>query len=269
MRNLILLFIPLIMSTHSNVITTQKTIILVHGAWYGGWCWYKVIPMLEEKGYKVIAPDLPGYGSDNTPSTNITLNDYVKTVVAAANTVEGKVVLVGHSMGGIVISQTAEVLGPDKVEKLIYLDAFLLKDGEAIFDQVEKINIANKNAADLRMEHSAAEFLVLSEDKKSCLMNPLMLKEMFSHDCPEEDITLSKEKLRWQPVACLATPLHATDARYGKIPKYFIRCTLAKDLDRRSIVQNMPCEKVYEIPSSHSVFFSKPKELTSLLVSIY
>lgn len=89
-------------------------------------------------------------------------------MVAAANTVQGKVVLVGHSMGGIVISQTAEVLA-DKVEKLIYLDAFLLKDGEAIFDQVEKINIANKNAADLRMEHSAAEFLgTIRRQKTPC-----------------------------------------------------------------------------------------------------
>lgn len=124
--------------------SADKTYILVHGAWYGGWCWYKVAPLLEAKGYQVMAIDLPGYGNDSTPAAIVTLDDYVSKVAETAHSVKGKVVLVGHSMGGAVISQASELLGPEKVEKLVYLDAFLLKDGESIFSQVEQMNATSK-----------------------------------------------------------------------------------------------------------------------------
>ena len=252
-----------------NLSSPVKTFILVHGAWYGRWCWYKLIPLLEAKGYQVIAIDLPGYGNDNSAAANISLNDYVKKVTDTADALIGKVVLVGHSMGGAVISQAAEILGTEKVAKLVYLDAFLLRDGESIFDQVENMNAAAKLSSDYIIEHPASEYLIFSDDKKTCVINPAMLEAVFFHDCSPDDIELAKTNLRWQPVACLATPIHATNERYGVIPKYFIRCTLAKDLDRRSIVQHMPCEKVYELPSSHSVFFSMPGNLAKLLEEIY
>lgn len=58
-----------------------------------------------------MAIDLPGYGNDTTPAAMVTLDDYIKKVEEAANSVKGKVVLVGHSIGGAVISQAGEVLG--------------------------------------------------------------------------------------------------------------------------------------------------------------
>lgn len=235
--------------------SADKTFILVHGAWYGGWCWYKVAPFLEAKGYPVMAIDLTGYGNDTTPAATVTLDDYVKKVAEAAYSAKGKVVLVGHSMGGAVISQAGEVLGPEKVEKLVYLDAFLLKDGESIFSQVEQMNADSKASSDAIIEHLASEYLIFSDDQKTCLVNPLMMQQVFCHDCSAEDIALSKSNLRWQPVAALATPINVSEARYGIIPKIYIRCTESKDLDRRSIVQNMPCQIVFEISSSHSPFF--------------
>lgn len=246
-----------------------KTYILVHGAWYGGWCWYKVVPLLEAKGYRVLAMDLPGYGDDNTLSSVVTLDDYVKKVAEVARSVNGKVVLVGHSMGGAVISQASELLGPEKVEQLIYLDAFLLRNGESIFSQVEKMNAASKISVDAVVEHPASEYLIFSDDKKTCLVNPMMIQEVFCHDCPAEDVALVKTHMRWQPVAALATPITVSAERYGSIPKIYIRCTESKDLDRRSIVQNMPCEKVYELPSSHSPFFSMPEKLVAILEKGY
>ena len=74
-----------------DLTSTVKTFLLVHGAWYGRWCWYKLIPLLEQKGYQVVAIDLPGYGEDNRDPANITMDDYVQKVVEAAATVAGKV----------------------------------------------------------------------------------------------------------------------------------------------------------------------------------
>lgn len=247
----------------------SKTYILVHGAWHGGYCWYKVAPLLEAKGYQVLAIDLPGYGHDTTLVSTVTLDDYAQKVAATAHSVKGKVVLVGHSMGGAVISQASELLGPEKVEKLVYLDAFLLRNGESIFSQVEKMNAASKASSEATIEHPASEYLIFSDDQKTCLVNPLMMQEVFCHDCPAEDVALSKTHLRWQPVAALAIPITVSEARYDIIPKIYIRCTESKDLDRRSIVQNMPCQKVYELPSSHSPFFSMPEKLVAILEEVY
>ena len=253
----------------SSQTNNNKTYILVHGAWYGGgWVWHKVAPMLESKGYHVIAVDLPGYGKDTALASTLTLSDYVKRVTEAANSVKGKVTLLGHSMGGAVISQASESLGPEKVAKLVYLDAFLLKNGESIFMQVDKI-LASKESSDNVTKRPAPEDLIFSDDRKACLFNPLKLQEYFCHDCNEEDVKQANEKLRWQPLSVLATPIQVTAERYSKIPKVYIRCTASRDLDRTGIVQNMPCEKVYEISSSHSPFFSMPEKLVSILVEAY
>src|SRR5690242_19226459 len=123
---ILLLFI---MTTTSFSQPAKPTFVLIHGAWFGSFAWKKVVPQLEAKGYKVIAFDLPGYGTDQRPPSAITLNDYVQKVVEVVKPLKEKVILVGHSMGGAIITQASELLGPEKVDKLVFLDAFLLKDG--------------------------------------------------------------------------------------------------------------------------------------------
>lgn len=104
--------------------TKAKTqFVLVHGAWHGAWCWEKVIPLIEAKGHGVHTLDLPGLGSDETPLEDVSLNAYVDAVVKLISDIEEKVVLLGHSMGGIVITQVAEKI-PEQISTLIYLTAF-------------------------------------------------------------------------------------------------------------------------------------------------
>lgn len=256
------------MTTPSIAQQSKETIILTHGGWYGAWAWKKVVPLLKAKGYSVVIYDLPGYGSDTTPAATITLNDYVKKLSEVANVQHGKVILLGHSMGGAIISQTAEALGPEKVSKLIYLDAFLLRNGQTIMQQVDKM-VEHQKAANTMSKHRAIEGLIFSEDKKCVLMNPSMVGDIFCHDCSEKDKALLKHNGKWQSVACLTTPMSLTDARYGVIPKYYILCTESRDLDRSSITQNVPCQKVYKLPSSHSAFFSMPDKLVAIVEEIY
>jgi pimeloyl-ACP methyl ester carboxylesterase len=249
--------------------TNDKTYVLVHGAWYGGrWNWEKVTPLLESKGYRVVTIDLPGYGDDTRLPSTLTLDDYVTKVTGAVQSIKGKVSLVGHSMGGAIISQASEILGPEKVDNLIYLDAFLLRDGESILSQVAKMN-AVSTLYDAAHEHSSADFMIFSDDQKTCLFNPVKVEEYFCHDCPADDLARVKANLRWQPVSVLATPIKVSNARYGSIPKFFIRCTASRDLDRRSILENVPCKKVYELQSSHSPFFSMPEKLALILEEVY
>lgn len=106
------------------------TYILIHGSFFGAWD--KVVPLLEERGHEVIAPDLPGYGDDATPVGEITLQDYTDKAVEALDAAPEPAILVGHSRGGVVISQAAEER-PEKVRTLVYLAAFMLPDGGSLF----------------------------------------------------------------------------------------------------------------------------------------
>ena len=107
----------------------MSTYILIHGSWHGAWCWYKVVPLLEKAGHKALAIDLPGHGRDWTPAPDISLQSYVDCVCKVIDSQPEPVVLVGHSRGGIVLSQVAEVR-PEKIEMLVYLSAFLIPNGE-------------------------------------------------------------------------------------------------------------------------------------------
>ena len=112
--------------------TRQARFLLVHSAWLGGWQWEQVAKPLLEAGHYVFTPDLPGHGNDANPSSEISMERYVKTITDLLDTQKEPVILVGHSFNGITISRVAE-LHPEKIEKLVYLMAFLLPEGGSFF----------------------------------------------------------------------------------------------------------------------------------------
>jgi pimeloyl-ACP methyl ester carboxylesterase len=238
-----------------------KTYILVHGGWHGAWCWYKVVPLLEAQGHKVFAIDLPSHGKDKTPAENINLNDYVNKIVDIVNQQSAPVILVGHSMAGIAISQAAEILGTKKIEKLVYLDAFLPKNGESVAILAEKLNPTPS-------QNRPKPFFIPSENQKTASINFEVAMQALYHDCTKVDQDLAKANLSIQSIAVLVTPVQVSEEIYGKIPKIYILCTKAKDLDKSKIANNMPCEKIYRMKTGHSPFFSQPKQLAQILLKI-
>lgn len=106
---------------------TAASVVLVHGAWHGAWCWDAVIPLLRDAGVAVVAVDLPGHGDDRQPLAD--LHGDAGKVRSVLDEVEGPVVLVGHSYGGAVITEAG--LHP-AVERLVYIAAFNLDEDEAV-----------------------------------------------------------------------------------------------------------------------------------------
>ncbi len=108
-------------------------LVSVHGAWAGGWQMKKVAPLLEAKGWKVYRPSLPGLGEHHALATAaIGLDDHITDIVNFILFEDLRdVILLGHSYGGMVVTGVADRI-PDRIARLVYLDAFLPVDGESV-----------------------------------------------------------------------------------------------------------------------------------------
>ncbi|MCB0430544.1 MAG: alpha/beta fold hydrolase [Flavobacteriales bacterium] len=237
----------------------QKTFILIHGSWHCAWNWYKVTPLLERQGHKVCAMDLPGMGRDKTPIEKVNFKDTVAKVCELIDRAEGKVILVGHSKNGIVISQAAEHR-PDKIEKLIYLAAYLIPDGKT------------------QSEYSAQDttgwlkpYVTMDHASGSHTLQQEIYREGLYHDCEEGIAEMARVLLGAEPMESGLAPLHLSEEKFGRVPRYYIAC----DDDRavtpfiqEKMYTETPCRKVYHMQASHSPFFSKPDELVDIFLEI-
>ena len=115
----------------------KTTYVLVHPAWHGGWCWKKVTPLLRARGHDVYTPTLTGLGErSHLAHPEIGLETHIQDVVNVLKYEDlGRAILVGHSSSGAVITGVADRV-PEQVAHLVYLDAFVPADGQAMMDTI-------------------------------------------------------------------------------------------------------------------------------------
>ena len=236
----------------------MATFVLVHGSFHGAWCWHKLLPELEVLGHHAVALDLPAQGDDEAPIADATLDSNVARVVGVIEQQTEPVVLVGHSFGGATITATAERV-PDRIKLLVYITAFIPRDGESVNDITR---------SPLWPPEEGARAFARSEDGLSVSVAPDAVRERFYHDCPDEDVALCLERIRPQPFAPRDTPVRTTPERFGRVPRAYIHC--ADDMSiplrvQQEIVARMPCEQVVTLATSHSPFLSAPVELAEAL----
>ena len=237
----------------------MKTFILIHGSWHSAWNWHKVVPLLEKAGHRAIAIDLPGMGRDKTPIQDVTMKTTVEKICALIDSVPGKVILVGHSKNGIMISQAAEYR-PDKIEKLVYLAAYLIPNGKT-----------QREYSIQDTEGWLKPYVTQHPDTGSHTLQPEIYREGLYHDCEEEITELAKVLLSHEPVESGITPLQLSDTNFGRVPRVYIECTEDRAVTpfiQRKMYGETSCEKVYSLPTSHSPFFSRPKELVEILLNL-
>ncbi len=241
----------------------MSTYVLIHGSWHGGWCWDRVAPLLRNAGHHVETPDLPGHGADATPVSEITLQRYVDRVCDVLDAQAEPVILVGHSHGGVVVTQAAEQR-PGKIRTLVYLAGYLPRNGESLLDLARQ---------DPDMSRNVLPFLDLFEEQGYATVQPEHIREAFYHDCSDADAAWAAEHVRGarEPLASPATPMQITPERFGRIPRVYIAC-----LDDRAIspalqklmYTNTPCGRVVEMHTSHSPFLAAPETLAGHLLAL-
>jgi pimeloyl-ACP methyl ester carboxylesterase len=234
----------------------MATFVLVHGAWHGGWCWHKVVPLLEAKGHRVLAPDLQGLGDDHTSLADLSLAAWADSIAAKIRAAGEPVILVGHSRGGIVISEVAERI-PEHISSLVYLTAFIVQDGEAL------INHSQKDADAL-----VGPNLIIDETAGSCTVKDEVIVPAFYGLCSDADVAFAKARLRPEPLFGLLTPVHVTTERFGSVKRHYIECAQDRAISlaiQRNMQAALPCASVTTLDADHSPFFSTPEKLAAAL----
>ncbi len=253
----------LILSSCSNddAQPEPKNYVLVHGAWQAPYVWQSVKTNLEKQGNKVIVVELPGHGSDNTSPDKITLDVYKQKVIDALSTIDGKVILVGHSLGGMIISSVAEEV-PSKIEKLVYVAAYLPVTGQTLD------NLAHM---DPDSQLGIMDNLIFNYDKGIVDVKQDQIVNLFIQDGTPEIQNLVVKNYRTEPLIPFINPVVLTDKNFGSVKKVYIKTlqdhVVSPYLQNKMISANK-VESVYEINTGHSPFLSKPDDLSSIFTKI-
>ena len=236
----------------------MKHYLLVHGAWEGAWSWDYVRPALERLGHAVTVVDLHGRTPDDETIRNVTMESYVQTVVNQINALDQQVVLVGHSMAGAVISLVAEH-APEKIEKLIYVAAFLLENGDSVLEAMQR--------------DPDGEFLpelVFSDDQSSATATEDVWRDKAFHDVKEARIL---QALPLVDVPQSTEPFMAkvvvSAERFGTVPKVYLRTAIDKMVSPKlqdEMLKTWDVDQVHVLQSGHFPTMSVPETLAELLV---
>jgi pimeloyl-ACP methyl ester carboxylesterase len=230
------------------------TFLLVHGAWHGAWCWERLAPRLLEAGHRVVAPDLPAHGHDRTPWWRATLGGYARRVREEARAA-APVVAVGHSMGGLVVTQAAAE-EPAAFAALVYLCAFAPVQGESL---------RSLGASDPATRVPAATRLGLG----ALSIRPERAAETFYNACAPADAAAAAARLRPTPILPLVQRVRRPPDL--GVPLAYVECTedraVSLELQRR-MHRRLPMARVATLETDHSPFLSAPDALARELDAV-
>jgi pimeloyl-ACP methyl ester carboxylesterase len=248
---------------NDEVKPVAKNYVLVHGAWQAPYVWDAVKAKLINEGNNVTVVELPGHGSDMTDPSTLTLNIYRDKVLDALSKINGKVILVGHSLGGMIISAVAEQ-NPTKIEKLVYLAAYLPTSGQSLFglamtDPGSQLGIQGnliKNNGGLTVD--------VKQDQ---------IVNIFIPDGSAQVQSQVLQNYRSEPGIPLQDLVTLTTANFGSVEKIYIKTlqdrVVSPGLQDRMISAAIGGVKtVYQLNTSHSAFLAKPDSVAILLTKI-
>ena len=198
-------------------------------------------------------------GRDKTPIQEVKFKTTVEWIINLINCIDGKVILVGHSKNGIMISQVAEFI-PHKIEKLIYLAAYLIPNGKC-----------QREYSALDVTGWLKPYVTINTTTNSSTLQKEIYKEGLYHDCEDYITELAYILLSEEPIESGGAQLQLTEDNFGKVPRYYIECTEDRAVTpfiQQKMYQETLCNKVFQMTTSHSPFFSKPVELCEILEEI-
>ena len=233
-----------------------ERIVLVHGAWGSALSWGPVARALARAGHDVVALDLPGHGDHPTPPDEVTLEDYIDHVVEVLQ--DGPpALLVAHSMGGMVISGAAE-RAAEKIRKLVYVCAFLPRDGDSLLDL-------------LRMfPNDIPDILLPGPLDGTSVLDATRAMALLAQDAPASMQAQIAAHLQVQPNAPQTDAVSVGPA-FSALPKAYIACSEDRTVLPALQAWMQDTAQVAErhnLTSGHLPMMTRPQELTSILQTL-
>jgi pimeloyl-ACP methyl ester carboxylesterase len=237
------------------------TFVLVHGAWHGGWCWSRLIPLLETAGHRAFGPSLTGLGDQaHLLSPEIGLSTHIQDIVKLFQEQRlREVILVGHSYGSMVITGVADRV-PDQVAHLVYLDTFVPRDGEAMTAPAPLVIAlfrwqARRRGDGWRLDPPPGNSFGVTE---------------------ESDVQWVRAMVTPQPLKTFEEPLHLSDPDIvSHFPRTHIACTAGgrlraflRRLFPRALPPKEPGWRLRQLPTGHDAMITMSRELAGLLLEI-
>jgi Alpha/beta hydrolase family len=231
----------------------QKTFVLIHGAWHGGWCWRRVADLLQAKGHKAFAPTLTGLGErSHLLDKHVNLDTHIADIVNLFHWEDLEdVCLVPHSYAGWPASGALEQV-EDRVSSIVWLDSFLPEDGQRGFD------FANPQS------HAGT----LAAIEKGELGRPAPKAEFFLVN--QRDREWVDSMLTPQPVAVAMQPIKLTGARERIASKTYIRATNYAQPAFDRVYEKCkadPTWRTMETQAGHDVMVDAPEWLVEVLLA--
>lgn len=234
----------------------MNTIVLIHGSWHDGTLWEPVAKYLRKLGATVHCPTIAGHG----PNANRNVNHAQCTESIVNYLIENDlndIILLGHSYGGTIISKVAEA-APERIRQLIYWNAFVLLDGENMFDNMPEAY------------YQLFESLAKTSDDNTVLLPYDVWRNAFINDADENMAQETYQKLTPEPCQPFHDRLDLKKFYQLDIPKTYLNCTEDQALPAGFWHPKMSSRlgqfKLIEMAGSHEAMFTRPEELASKII---
>jgi pimeloyl-ACP methyl ester carboxylesterase len=233
--------------------SSPKTFLVCHGAWSAGWAWKKMHPLMQAAGHRLVTPSYTGLGERaHLAHPGIDLDAHIEDMLNVIKYEDLRdIVLIGHSYGGMVATGVAD-RARDKVRQLIYIDAFVPKDGQSLLDLNE-------------VARPQMQELANSGDGWRVPPNPT------PSDTPPADVAWLSARRVDMPIKCFEAKLSLQGGPLT-LPRSYIYATRITPADTfgrfARETKNDPAWKYYEIDASHSPNVTAPEALMALLEEI-
>ncbi len=228
-------------------------VLLIHGAWHGAWCWAPLQAQLDERGIASMAIDLPGHGASLLPLGD--LHGDAAHVADVVSALDRRVILVGHSYGGAVITEAA--VASEWVAHLVYLTAFALDTGESVLSLLGSLPLAPVGL-------SAA---MVPRDDGTIVLQPDLCPEALYGKCSPGAVAAAIARLCPQPAATFTQKV--TGSPRDTIGSTYVCCELDDAISithQRAMAAR--CDTVVSLATDHSPFTSMPDATADILAGV-
>lgn len=236
----------------------MATYVLVHGGGHGGWCYRRVATLLRAGGHEVHTPTLTGLGERaHLMDDRVDLALHLEDVAALLHFEDLRdVVLVGHSYGGMVITGAADLV-PERVGRLVYLDAATPVNGQSLVDVAGPIIEAVRPQGRVV---NGVELVLLPSAEAG---------RLYGVSDPE-DLAWMAERLTGHPWKCFEQPLRLTnEAALWAIPQFHIVCTSTlATRDRQQMARARSEGRLWDIDTGHDLMITEPERVAQALLEV-